>query len=162
LGAAVAAYAAVHAGRSGIAVVGAGVAGLALVAGGVASGSAAPLPAGVFLLGVEYAVSLLVRGGEIDALAPAAAGVLFATAELAYLAVEREARFFERDVLIRRLVTIALAALVTGGVGGVVVTASDVSLGGGVVLEAVGVASAVAAVGTAAALAWRRREPGPG
>jgi hypothetical protein len=162
LGAAVAAYGAVHAGRSGIAVLGAGVAGVALLAGGIASASAAPLPAGVFLLGVEYAVALLVRGGEVDALAPVAASCLFATAELAYLAVEREARSYERALVVRRLTTIGVATLVAGGVGGVVVTASDVSLGGGVLLEAVGVASAVAAVGTASALAWRRREPGPG
>jgi hypothetical protein len=43
-------------------------------------------------------------------------------------------------------------------VGAIAVTASDFAPGGGVLLEAVGVVSAVGAVGAAAVLAWRRRE----
>jgi hypothetical protein len=135
-----------------------GAAGWLLLGAAVATGAAAPLPAALFLLGVEYAVSLLVRGGSIDALAPAVGAVLFATAELSYLALEPEARTYERALMTRRLATIAIAGLVAGAVGAIAVTASDFALGGGVLLEAVGVVSAVGAVGAAAVLAWRRRE----
>jgi hypothetical protein len=116
----------------------------------------ASVPTGIFLLGASYGTALLLRGGELDPLAPAFAAALFAVAELAWWSASAGAVPDERSLLLRRLATVAVAALAAGGVGALVLTAADFAFAGGVALEAAGVAAAVLAVGLVAATAARR------
>jgi hypothetical protein len=137
---------AVHAGRLSGLVALVGLAGWALLALGLVLRSPAPLAPGLFLLGVEYAVALLLRGGALDPLAPVVAGALFLVSELAFWSVGPGAVPDEQPVVVRRLVTVALSGLVAGGIGAVLVAASDFAFSGGLVLEAAGVTAAVLAV----------------
>ena len=154
-------FAAARADRLGLLLLALGLAGWLLVAAAVATRSPAPLPTGLALLGVEYAASLLLSSGGVDPFAPVVGAALFAAAELAYWSLEAGVVPDERARVVRHLTTVAISALVAGSVGGVVVTAADFAVNGGVALEALGVAAAVASVGFVAALAWRRREPQP-
>lgn len=96
--------------------------------------------------GAEYAVFLVVRGGSIDAYAPLyGAGLLF-VAELAYWALEPETSGGESGLLGRRVSLVAATCLVAAGVGGLVLSVSELVVHGGLLLEAFGVAAAVAAL----------------
>ena len=152
-------FTAARADRLGLLVLVVGLAGWLAVAAAVATRSPAPLPTGLALIGAEYAAFLLLRDGGVDPFAPVVGAGLFAAAELAYWALDAGRVPDERVLLVRRLTTVAISALVAGSVGAVVVTASDFAVNGGVALEALGVAAAVVSVGFVAALAWRRREP---
>ena len=92
----------------------------------------------------------------VDASAPLVAAGLLLLAELAYWSVElRSSGRAETGLLVRRLT--ALALLVFGAVllGLVVLVATTVPLGGGVVWDAVGVAAAAGALALLARLARR-------
>jgi hypothetical protein len=103
------------------------------------------------LLGVEYLVSLEVRGTPLDLAAPAYAAGWFLCAELGWLGLE--ARRGGRPWL-GRTVAIGALALVGAGLGAVLLLASAVPLAGGALLTGLGVAAAVA---VAACLAWLGR-----
>lgn len=113
------------------------------------------LPWGIALLAAPYAVSLLVREGGIDALAPLyAAGLLF-TAELCYWATERTAGVGGREIVLARAGSLLGLSLAAGGSAVLVLAVSDVGGGGGVALEVVGIAAAAGALALVAWLAWR-------
>ena len=112
----------------------------------------------LFLLGVEYAVSLTLGGEAIDGFAPIFGAGLFLLAQLGAWALEAGIVASERPLVVRRLAAFGVSGLVAGGVGAVVVASSELALRGGVLLQAVGVGAAVCGLGLVAALAWRRMQ----
>ena len=136
---------------------GIGIGGCVVVAVALALRLAPLLPWGVALVGAAYAVFLRLRGGAVDSNAIYVAAALVVAAELAFLSLRPHVA--PGDARARwdpplRILAIALATLVGGGI---VLVGSGAS-GGGLVLEGVGVASAVVAVALVVALAARSRD----
>jgi hypothetical protein len=113
------------------------------------------LPWSLALLGVEYAVALLLRGERIDSVAPLYAAGLLVVAELAYWALETPVRL-EPALASRRTGRLTLVTLLAGGASAFVLAASELATHGGLLLEGLGVAALGAALALVAALARRR------
>jgi hypothetical protein len=101
---------------------------------------------GLALLGTEYAVLFVIRGDTIDVRSPLYGAAFLVTAELAFGAVELRAGRPEPVLAARRAATLVLLALGSVVVGLIVLAAAATPLEGGVGLEAVGVAAAVALI----------------
>ena len=115
--------------------------------------------AGIAGVGAAYGVELGVGPRTVDEWAPLVAAGLFAGAELGFWSTEPSAAPAERTVVVRRLLFLAAAALGVALVGTVLLyVASGAS--GGIALESLGVAAAVAALAIVAVLARRARESG--
>lgn len=121
--------------------------------------SAGPLPWTLFFLGVEYATSLLLGGRTVDGFAPIVGAGFLCLAEVGSWATDAGIVPDEHDLAIRRIVTTALATVVAGGIGALLLASSEFAFAGGVLLEALGVLAAVVSLGLVGALAWRRAEP---
>jgi hypothetical protein len=96
------------------------------------------------LLGAEYAALFLLRDDTIDVRAPLYGAGFLVVAELAFGALELRAGTPEPGLVARRagiLVAVALGGILAGLI---VLAAASVPLNGGVGLEAVGIAAAVA------------------
>jgi hypothetical protein len=105
----------------------------------------APLIApGLALVGAEYAVLFVIRGDTIDVRAPLYGAAFLVTAELAFDAVGLRAGRPEPVLAGRRAAMLVLVALGSVVAGLVVLAAASVPVEGGVGLEAVGIAAAVA------------------
>jgi hypothetical protein len=114
------------------------------------------IPWAVALAGAEYAAFLLLRKGSIDAYAPFYGGGLLLAAELGYWSLERRVPPAEDEHLTSRRASLLVASvLAAGGVGGMILTMAELSLSGGLGLEILGVAAAVAALGLVGLLARR-------
>lgn len=125
-----------------------------LLALGLAAGSASLLPWPLVLLGAAYVLSL--GDGPVDQWAPVYAGALLATAELAYWSLELRGRAAGVEQLTeRRGGLIAALAIGATAVGGLVLAATALRLGSGIVLDSAGVVAAVVAVFVIAAAASR-------
>jgi hypothetical protein len=111
------------------------------------------LPWAIALLGAQYAASLLIRGGEIDGLAPLYAAALFVTAELAYWALEQGPAV--RVVVLSRVAALLAQAFGAAGVGAAMLAASQGGGQGGLALQTLGLGAATAALGVLTWLAWR-------
>jgi len=101
----------------------------------------------------EYAAFILLEGR--DPFAPLVAAAVVLVAELGYWGVEPQA-LPARRVAVRRAATLVLVAAAAAGVAAFVLGASELALGGGLGLEALGVAAAVGALALLAALARSR------
>ena len=126
----------------------------------LAARSKAVIPWSILVLGSEYAVALVARGGGLDPAAPVEAALLFACAELAdWWTDAPRGVALDREPARRRLRALALATA-AGATGAAVVTVSaDVATtGSGVAPTVVGAVCTVAAVGVLALLA-RRADP---
>lgn len=140
--AALAAYAAVLAGRDQTMVAGiGGLGGFALLAA-VVSRQSAFVAWAIAFLGAEYAVALMLRDETIDANAPVYAGGLLLVAELGHWGLERPVPG-EPGLSRRRAWLLAAMVVAAGGVGAVVLAMSELATGGGLLLQLVGVAAAV-------------------
>ena len=115
------------------------------------------LPWGIALLGAPYALSLLLRDGGIDALAPFYAAGLLLTAELCYWAMERTAGIGGREIVLVRIGSLFGIALTGGGAAALVLGVSDAGAGEGIALEVVGLVAAAGALALVAWLAWQTR-----
>ena len=115
------------------------------------------LPWGIALLAAPYALSLLLRDGGIDALAPLYAAGLLLTAELCYWAMEHTAAIGGREIVLARIGSLLGVALTGGGAAVLVLGVADAGAGGGVALEVVGVVAAAGALALVAWLAWQTR-----
>lgn len=115
------------------------------------------LPWALALGGAEYAVFLVLKRGALDAYAPFYGAGLLLCAELAYWSAERHVAADRPGIGRRRASLVAAACLAGGGVGALVLTASELSVSGGLGLEILGVAAAVGALALLARLA--RPEP---
>jgi hypothetical protein len=107
---------------------------------------------GVAILGAEYAVSLLLRGGTIDGKAPLFAVGLLLVAEGSYWSFEPHLPS-DPGIAGRRLGRLAILGLVGGGVSALVLAVSELAAEGGLGLEALGVAAAGGALTLVALLA---------
>jgi hypothetical protein len=96
------------------------------------------------LLGAEFAGLFLVREGAVDIRAPLYGAAFFLVAELAFAALELRSGEPDPGLIPRRAAIVSALAL--GGIvlGTVVLAAATVPLDGGLALEAIGVAAAVA------------------
>jgi hypothetical protein len=114
-----------------------------------------PLVLGVAILGAQQAVRLALGSEELDTWAPASAGFLLLVAELAWWSIEpRVPAWSEQWLAPLRLVSV-LAVCATGAVlAGIVLLVASSKVGGGVVLELVGVLAAISAL---AVVAWVAR-----
>ena len=112
------------------------------------------LPWALALAGAEYGAFLLLREGSIDGYAPIYAAGLLLVAELAYWSIERPVPGFPGEGLTFRRGSLLLASCVAaGGVSGLILAMGELSIHGGLWLEALGVAAAVGAVALLARLA---------
>lgn len=116
------------------------------------------VPWALVLCGGEYAAFLVIRRESIDAYAPLYGVGLLLAGELAYWALEPRTSGAEPGLLARRITLIAATCLAAGGVGGLVLSASEVVFHGGLLLEAFGVAAAVGALLLLARLARAQQE----
>jgi hypothetical protein len=106
------------------------------------------------LAGAEYAAFLVIRESSIDGFAPIYAAGLLLVAELAYWSIERRVPALPGEGLTFRRGSLVLAACVAaGGVGGLILAMAELSVRGGLWLEALGVAAAVGAIALLARLA---------
>ena len=133
-----------------------GVAALLSLLLGLAARWSAALAVGIAALGAEQAVRLATGPDSVDPWTPAyAIGLLFA-AELAWWSIEpRVPAWSQPGVPLRRLGSIVAVCAVGAVIAAAIVLAAGAPVGGGVGLELVGVAAAVAAVTVVAALAAR-------
>jgi hypothetical protein len=118
---------------------------------------AAVLPWAIALLGGQYAVSLLLRDGGIDALVPFYAAVLLVTAELAFWALEARPALGGRAVVVRRLGHLLVLASAAAVAGTGLLAVSEGGAGGGLGFQLLGLLAAVATLGLVTWLAWRAR-----
>jgi hypothetical protein len=139
-----AAYAAVTASRLGGVVAIVGGLGVAVLAAALILRLLPLITAGLALLGAAYAVLFALRGGTIDVRAPLYGAALLVVAELAFASVELRAGRAEPALAARRAATLVLVAAGAVVTGLVVLAVAATPLDGGVGLEAVGVAAAVA------------------
>jgi len=112
------------------------------------------LPLGLAAIGGSYGVFLSLRGGDVDAAAPAVAAALYVAAELGFWSLERAARY-DTAATARRLAGVAAGGAVTALVASLVLVATS-GVSGGVGLEAAGVGAAVTTLGSIALLASAR------
>ena len=131
-----------------------GTAGCALVLVSLVFRQPSAFPFGIAGVGAAYALFLSLRNGDVDARAPAVAAVLFVATELGYWSLEGGVSRSERAPFVRRAVGLALAALLTAFVGSLVLGLTT-GVGGGVALEAAGVAAAALTAAAIALLASR-------
>jgi len=136
--------------RLGAALSAAGALAVALLLLGLMLRSAGPLPWAYTFAGAGYAGFLFIQGGGIDPIAPLYGAALLLSAELAYWSLERPVHGALRE---RRVGLILGACLAGGGIGGLILTFAEVSVRGGLGLEILGVAAAVAALSLIARLA---------
>ena len=141
---------ALRADRVGAALSAAGALAVALLLSGLVFRWAGPLPWAYACAGAGYAGFLFVRTGGIDPLAPLYGAALLLSAELAYWSLEPTIHGSLRE---RRAYLIVGACLAGGGIGGMLLTVAEVSVHGGLGLEILGVAAAVAALALIARLA---------
>ena len=144
--------------RARLVVVALGVAAALALLAAVAFRLAALVPLVLVGLGGAYAAFLLLGDGGLDAFAPLYAAGLFVVGELAYAAVGRQAGRIANAVVVARALVILALAVAAAAVASVVLVASQLDVGGGLVLEALGVAAAVATLALVAGVvrSWRR------
>ena len=127
-----------------------------LLAVGLAARSGPVLGWGLAALGGEYTVLFAAQGPTLDVLAPVYAGAFVLVAELAFWSIERRVPAWTESGLAEwRLAH--LAAMFAGAalVAGLVLVVGAAYGGGGVALEAIGVAAAIGAIALVAGLVQR-------
>jgi hypothetical protein len=153
--AALAAYAAVTADRLGALLAAVGGAGTLVLAAALGLRQQALIAPALALLGGEYAALFLVRPGTVDVRAPLEGAAFFFVAELAFAALELRAGRPEPRLFARRVTAVAGLPLGAIVLGAVVLAAATLPLDGGLALEALGVAAAVALLAFLGRLAVR-------
>jgi len=99
----------------------------------------------------------VIQQDTIDAYAPLYAAGLLLVAELGYWSVQPLVASQAEDALGRRRTSLVVAAvLAAGGIGGVILTMAELSVGGGLGLELLGVAAAVTSLAIVGVLAARQ------
>ena len=135
-------------------VAGVGAGGCALIATAFLARRPSVFPVGLAGVGAAYGVYLSLRTGAVDPRAPAVAAALYVAAELGFWSLERAVSRSERTVVVRRVATVAAGAVLTGLVGSLMLGLTT-GVGGGLAVEAAGVAAAALTVATIAVLASR-------
>jgi len=126
----------------------AAVAALPLLAA-VVNGWAPLVPVAVALAGGAYAGQLALDDAPLDVSAPAIAVGLLLAAELAYWSLDERQRIRgEAGESLRRVVFVAVLGVGAFVTGAVVLALADTVRGGGIALDLVGAAAAIAALAT--------------
>ena len=106
------------------------------------------IAAALLLLGAAYAVTLVVDDPPLDARAAIVGAALLAVGELAHLSLgARSAVTEEAGAAFHRVAWVAVLTLGAMALGGAVLAIADVLRTGGIAVEVVGVAAALAVVG---------------
>jgi hypothetical protein len=111
------------------------------------------VPASVVVLGGAYAAALLLRDGGVDGGAPAVGAALLLAAELAYWHAASHAVPVDAALLRRTVASSGAFTVVAFSLGIVLLLVGGAGIGGGLPLEALGVAAAAAALAVVARLA---------
>jgi hypothetical protein len=111
-------------------------------------------PVGIVGVGAGYAVFLALDDGAVDMRAPFVAAAIFAAAETGFWSVEPRAARPTRQATVRRTLLVAGSLLFAALAGSVLLVISS-GVSGGVALEAVGVAAAVATAAVVAVVTAR-------
>lgn len=111
------------------------------------------MPLALALVGGAYAAALLLADGGVDGAAPLVAAGALLVAELAYWATAPRAVPAATLLLRRQLVTAGALAVVSLCLGTLLLLVGGTSVRGGLPLEALGVAAAIAALAVVARLA---------
>jgi hypothetical protein len=151
------AYAAVVADRLGGLLALIGAVGVAVLVAALVLRLPALVAPALALLGAEYGCLFLVRGDTLDVRAPLYGAAFLVVAELAFAALELRAGTPEPGLVPRRVAVLVAATAGSVLVGMVVLAAAATPLDGGLALEAVGVAAAVALVAALGRTAARSR-----
>lgn len=139
----------------------AAVAALTLLAA-VVNGWAPLVPVAVALAGGAYAGQLALDDAPLDVSAPAIAVGLLLAAELAYWSLDERQRIRgEAGESLRRVVFVAVLGVGAFVTGAVVLALADTVRGGGIALDLVGAAAAIAALATILVTAVSGREDSP-
>jgi hypothetical protein len=137
------------------------VLGIAVLAVGLL-GLPSAIPWGLAFIGAEYAAWFALEGGGIDTRAPVYAAGLIVVGELAYWARDRRSVAApDLELEARRLVALLITATGAIAAGATVLGVSSLSIGGGVALEALGVACAVTLLVIVAKLVRADRDAPP-
>jgi hypothetical protein len=114
------------------------------------------LALGIALLGAQQATRLALGPDALDEATPLTAGALLLAAELAWWSIEpRAPSWAQPGVAVRRAVTVLFTCVAATAVSAVVVVAAGAPVGGGTLLELVGIVAATAALGTLVLVARR-------
>jgi hypothetical protein len=135
-------------------VLGIGLAGIAALILGAALRVSDLLPVGIAFAGASYLLFALFGEGDVDLRAPLVAGALVLAAELAYSSLEPPVAPASRWLWARRASRVAFTAAGAVAVAALVLLVSLGDTGSGGLVQALGVASAVSALGL---LAWLAR-----
>jgi len=112
------------------------------------------LPWVLAVAGAQYTTFLVIRESSIDGYAPIFGAGLLLVAELAYWSIERRVPGPPGEGLTSRRGSLLIAACIAaGGIGGLILAMAELSVRGGLWLEALGVAAAVGAIAVLARLA---------
>ena len=111
------------------------------------------VPMAVVLVGGGWAAALLLEGEGVDGAAPLVAAGLFVAAELAYWATAGRAVAVDVGLVRRQAATVAGIAGASVCLGTLLLLVGGASVRGGLPLEALGVAAAIAALAVVARLA---------
>jgi hypothetical protein len=129
---------------------------LGLLAIGLGARSGSALGGGLAALGGEYAVLFAAQGTALDELTPLYAGPFVLVAEFAFWSIERRVpAWSEPGLLERRLAYLAGVSAGAAFISALVLVVASASGGGGVALEAIGVAATIGALAVMAALVRR-------
>jgi hypothetical protein len=139
----IAVYASIEADRVQVLVLALGLAAVAVFGAGLTTAATGTVLAGLAGLAAAWSVSAWTRGSGAPGGTIFAAAALFGAAELAYWSLEQVSVADEPELAAQRLA--GLAVRVTGALllGSVLLASLGLHAGGGVILEAVGVAAAI-------------------
>jgi hypothetical protein len=146
-------YSALVAGRGTAILAVVGLAGVLLLGLGLRLGWTALIPASLGVLGAGYAAALLLRDGGVDGGAPLVAAAALLAAELGYWTVASNAVPVDAALVRRSLATSGALAFVAFCLGTILLLVGGAGIGGGLPLEALGVAAAASALAVVARLA---------
>ena len=128
---------------------------VALLAAGLATRRPGPVAWSLTVLGAQYGVLLLLRGGALDTRAPLYGAGFLVLAELAYEGLGRGVARAEPELVARRVLGLAALAIGSIALGAALLAVSAVPLPGGVYLTAVGVVAVCLALALIAHLSRR-------
>jgi hypothetical protein len=156
---AIGAYSALAASRLGPGVAVLGLAALFVLAAGIWLGVPAAVAVSVAGLGTAWAVSAWTRGADAPAGTMLVAGAVVALAELAFAALDQVPVADEEELIARRLAGVAARAAGAIVLAALLLTALGLHASGGLALEAVGIAAAVALLALLFLLAREQPQP---
>ena len=151
-------YAALDADRIGLLVLGLGLTSVVVLAVGLARALPSVLVAALAGLAAAWSVAAWTRGAGVPEGTILAAAVIFVAAELAFWSLEQVPVSDEPELVALRAAGVAVRGAAVLALAAIVLAALGLNAGGGLLLEAVGVAASVGLVALVFALARNEGE----